>query len=43
MLVYDFNRPFKEPSAMESYNARAKQTAQRYGKTVKAMTITNRE
>ena len=43
MLDHDFNRPFMEPTSMESYNARDKQTARRYGKTVKALTITNRE
>lgn len=28
---------------MDSYNARDKETARKYGKTVKAVTITNRE
>jgi hypothetical protein len=43
MLDHDFDRPFMEPAAMESYSARDKQTAQRYGKSVKALAVTNRE
>ena len=43
MLEHDFDRPFTAHAAMQRYTARDQQTAQRYGKAVKALTITNRE
>jgi hypothetical protein len=43
MLEHDFDRPFTTHSAMPRFTARDKQTAQRYGNAVKALTITNRE
>jgi hypothetical protein len=43
MLDHDFDRPFKDYASMEDYRARDPETAQKYGKTVKALEITNRE
>lgn len=43
MLHHDFERPLKDLACMEDYRARDQETAQKYGKTVKAIGITNRE
>lgn len=43
MLDHDFDRPFRDHASMETYRACDQETAQKYGKTVKALAITNRE
>lgn len=43
MVKYDINRPFIETATMESFTARQKDVARRFGKTVKAMELSNRE
>ena len=42
-MPHDFNRPFVNVSEMENYVAVENDIAVRYGKVVKAMTLTNRE